>query len=341
MSVALKPRIDWVDAGRGLAIVLVVLFHATNWLGEAGFDVEGWRGFNEFAASVRLPLFFTMAGLFAQKWIEGPWRALWSSKLSLFVWVYLVWSVIATFTFMLGLNMQGAQGNYLSQLTNLLWAPLLPRFELWFIWALAIFFIAAKVLRRVPTPALLVAAGVLSVIAFANSSVANVGWIGMGKYFFFFLAGLKLRSLILRWSAVGSPIVLGGVAAVWAALAVGGVLLDLNLIPGYYFVSCVAGVGAGVALSRVLALVPGPRYLGSRTLPIYLTHTSVILVITWMLWKATDGNLPPFSEVALPPLLAVVAVALSLGISRLCGRSRLTSWIYRQPAWFARSSASV
>lgn len=336
MSQNVKPRIDWVDAGRGLAISLVVLFHSTNWLGEAGFGVAGWEFFDDTIASIRLPLFFTMSGLFAVKWMRASWRELWRSKVSLFVWVFAVWSVIATFSFMLGLNVQGAEGNYLGQLKDLLWAPFLPRFELWFIWALALFFVVAKLLTRLPVAVQLSATGLLSLVALSDIFVGNAGWVGSAKYFFFFLCGILLRDRIIRWSSTARPAVLVAIFVAWAAIALAGTALGFREFFGYYFLCCVVGVFAGIAVSRVLARIPGPRYLGTRTLPVYLTHTTIILIVVWILARTL-----PLPETAvlgtfLPPLLAAVAIAASLGLSRVFARNRVLRYAYEQPRWFAR-----
>lgn len=335
MNQTAKPRIDWVDAGRGLAIALVVLFHSTNWLGEAGFGIAGWEFFNETIASIRLPLFFTMSGLFAVKWMTASWRDLWRSKVSLFVWVFAVWSVIATFSFMLGLNLQGAEGNYLGQLKDLLWAPFLPRFELWFIWALALFFVVAKLIHRLPTAVQLGVSGLLSVVALSDVFVGNVGWVGSAKYFFFFLSGILLRDHLIRWSNSARPALLASIFVGWGALALAGTGLGFRGLPGYYFLCCVVGVFAGVAVSRVLARIPGPRYLGTRTLPVYLTHTTIILIVVWLLAKLVP--LPELAAlgVVLPPALAAVAIAASLGLSRAVSGSGVLRYVYEQPPWFA------
>lgn len=338
MNQSVKPRIDWVDSGRGLAIALVVLFHSTNWLGEAGFGVAGWDFFDETIASIRLPLFFTMSGLFAVKWMRASWRDLWRSKVSLFVWVFAIWSVIATFSFMLGLNLQGAEGNYLGQLKDILWAPFLPRFELWFIWALALFFVVAKLIHRLPAPVQLGVSGVLSFIALSDLFVGNAGWVGSAKYFFFFLGGILLRDHIIRWSTSARPAILASVFVVWSMLALAGTALGFRAFPGYYFLCCVVGVFAGVAVSRVLARIPGPRYLGTRTLPVYLTHTTIILIVVWVLSKIVP--LPDLAVlgVVLPPVLAAVAIAASLGLSRAFARNRVLRYAYEQPRWFASAA---
>ncbi|WP_243231858.1 acyltransferase family protein [Microbacterium sp. CIAB417] len=325
-----------MDAGRGLAIALVVLFHSTNWLGEAGLDVVGWQVFDDTIASIRLPLFFTMSGLFAVKWMRASWRDLWRAKISLFVWVFALWSVIATFSFMLGLNLQGAEGNYLGQLKDLLWAPLLPRFELWFIWALALFFVVAKLIRRLPVVVQLGVTGILSVVALSDLLIGNAGWVGSAKYFFFFLCGILLRDRIIGWSTSARPLTLVVCFVAWVVLAVSGTVFALSAVPGYYFLCCIAGVFGGVAVSHVLAKIPGPRFLGTRTLPVYLTHTTVILVLVWILWWTLPLEDLSGLGTVLPPVIAAAAIATSLWISRVVATRPVLRHLYEQPAWFAR-----
>lgn len=334
----IRPRVEWVDAGRGVAILLVIFYHTARWLHEAGFVVDGWLEINDTVASMRLPLFFVMAGLFAQKWMTATWGRLWSGKLSLYVWVYLVWSVIATFTFMLGLHFQGAQGNYFYQFVNLLWVAVLPRFELWFIWALTLFYSIARLSRRVPVAAQLIASGVLSVIALSGTFAAwNSGWSGSAKYYFFFLLGLLLRERLFRWSGRVAVPVLIAAFVVWLAAAIMGTAAGWNAVPGYYFVCCLLGLVAGLGISKALVRVPGARYLGSRTLPVYLTHTSVILVGSWVLWHAVDVLGTPAWGWALVPALAACAVAASLGLARAVRGRPPAEYLYEQPPWFAHA----
>ncbi len=328
------PRLGWVDAGRGTAVLLVVLFHSTNWLVEAGFDVAWWKTVSALVASLRLPLFFTLAGLFAQKWVAGPWRSLWSGKLSLFLWVYALWSVIATFSFMLGMDMQDQRGNYLHQLTYLVRAPIFPRFELWFIWALAVLFVAAKLIRRVPVWIQLTVAGVLSATTLSVTGVTSAGPVGAVRYAFFFLLGLHGRARLISYSAVPSRPVLVVVVLVWAVVAVLGTVLDLNTaVPGYYFVSCCLGVLAGVNISRLLAGVAPLRSVGSQTLPIYLTHTSLILGACWCLHLLDAGVKSHPLVGLLPPVLAALAALVALQVARSVDRVPVLRRLYLAPSW--------
>lgn len=311
-----RARIDWIDTGRGVAILLVALYHSASWLLAAGFDIAYWREINDALSSLRMPLFFALAGLFAPKWIDGAWSALWNVKLRLYIWVFLLWEAIGSVVFLLGVTMQGEGFSIRQSLLALLLSPVAPRFELWFIWALALFFVLAKLIRRLDHRVQLAVAGLVSLLALSGWETANVGWSGSAKYFFFFLAGLYLRPLILRLGSEPGRLVTLATVIAWAALSVTVAVFDLRVVPGLYFVNCLLGVVAGIGISRWLARLARLGSIGRTTLPIYLAHTPLIILLSFLL--ATPLLVPLVAPVAglLPPMLAAAAVTLALLLQR-------------------------
>lgn len=323
-------RIGWVDTGRGIAILFVALFHSANWLLGAGFDIPYWREINDALSSMRMPLFFALSGLFAPKWLITPWRALWTVKVRLYLWVFLLWELVGSIVFLLGQTMKDGGFGLHDAVLGLLVSPVLPRFELWFIWALAIFFVVAKLSRRVDPRLQLVIAATLSVVALSGLKTANVGWSGSLKYYFFFLAGLYLRTWIIRIGTIRSRLVIGATLALWVAVTVAVALLGLRDVFGLYFLNCLLGVVGGIALSRALRGVRWFGAIGRITLPIYLAHTPIVILISFVL------SLPiVFSFVAgfapiLPLMLALTAVLLALALNRFAKRSWLR-YAYEPP----------
>lgn len=328
-------RIGWVDTGRGIAILLVALFHSANWLLGAGFDIPYWREINDALSSMRMPLFFVLSGLFAPKWLLKPWRDLWTVKVRLYLWVFLLWEVIGSIVFLLGQTMKGEGFGLRQAILGLAISPVLPRFELWFIWALSIFFVVAKLSRRVDPRLQLVIAGAVSVVALSGLETANVGWTGSLKYYFFFLAGIYLRTWIIRVGEVDNRLLIGAAMLLWMAVTATVTLLGLRDVFGLYFLNCLVGVVGGIAFSRTLrgAHWFGAHWLGTVgriTLPIYLAHTPIVILISFVL------SLPlVFAAVAviapvLPPILALTAVLLALALHRLASRSALR-YAYEPP----------
>lgn len=323
----------WIDAGRGLAIVMVVLFHAANWLSVAGADVGAWIEANYVVSTLRMPLFFALSGLFARKWVSGPWRRLWDVKLRLYLWVFLVWTVIGSFAFVAGVRMKG-EGSLGTAVVPIFLALGMPRLELWFIWALALFFVVARLTVKVPVAVQLVVAALASAVALSGWETASPGWSGAVKYYAFFLVGLHLRDTVLR---IGSSQRWGvgiGAVVLWAAVSV--ILWQQNLreVPGLYFLNCVLGVAAGISVARVLARSQVVRSMGAKTLPIYLAHTPIIVTMAVVLHLAgvPDG---PVMAVLLPPLFVALAVAAALKLQAVAEKHG-AGFLYAPPDWFFR-----
>lgn len=81
MTAATKSRLEWVDAAKGLAIVLVVLTHASMYAETIGAESQAWAFANEMFSVLRMPLFFTLAGIFAASWVRRPWPELLRGKI--------------------------------------------------------------------------------------------------------------------------------------------------------------------------------------------------------------------------------------------------------------------
>ena len=71
-----KQRVGWVDAAKGLCILLVVLGHAITELQAHGYYTAQWAGINFFLGPIRMPLFFLLSGLFAGKALKESWHKL-------------------------------------------------------------------------------------------------------------------------------------------------------------------------------------------------------------------------------------------------------------------------
>jgi uncharacterized membrane protein YcfT len=341
-----EGRRTWIDAGRGIAIVLVTLYHAVNWSHGAGFDVDIWTRVNATLSSLRMPLFFTISGVLGYPWLTREWRSLVDRKILLFLWVFVGWEAISSAVFFLVMTMNG-NGHRTSVLhlgLQFALTPFFPRFELWFIWVLGIFFVLSKATRRVWWQLQLLVAGAASIFAFSQMSAPNTGYLGIGKYYVFFIAGMYLRAHILSVERRVTLRVAVPVFVTWAVFAFvlnTGVLTSTTRpvavagsLPGglFLFAYSVVGLATGVTISHYVASWRTLRHLGANTLPIYVCHTPLIMLCTYALYSlGIPAGAPLWVSVILPPVLSVLAIVACLQVKALS--DRVAPWLFAAPLW--------
>jgi uncharacterized membrane protein YcfT len=316
-------RLTWVDAAKGISIVLVVLGHAHSWLAAAGYPTSSPFGINEALANMRLPLFFFASGLFAATLLEGSWRRLFSSRLALLAWVFFIWQFIDIgYSVVVGVVIRGAPvGDIVNEAA---WKPfesiVRPMNELWFLWALCLMFIIVKLLWKLPVavrilvtlaPALIMTGLDPAQEALLQENL-KLGWVGLFNYtFVFMLAALLGRPTAARIAAV-PPLV-----ATAAALGAGTALLAAPLVNWGVFdiIFIFAGLAFGIALALLAQRIGLLRAIGRNTLPVYVMHTTVLIAVIVAL-MITDIDLNAIRGAAYwaPVALAVLATATPLAI---------------------------
>jgi len=331
-------RHDWIDAGRGLAIVLVVLVHARDWLQGIGLDLDGWSQVNDVAAGLRMPLFFAVSGLLGARWLAGDWRRLLSDKLTFLWWVYLAWQPLGLAAAALADRFTGGDAAPLHLVLALGATVVRPRSELWFLWALAVYFVLLRAGARVPLRPQVVLAAVVAAVGFSDwVPEGNLGWSGVPKFYLFFLLGARCRPAFLRLAerlrqgtARSGVVVWTGVVG-WAGLAALAVLTHLDAVPGVGLAVRLLGLVSGTALATRLTGSRLLRHLGSRTLPIYLAHTPLIVVLVWGAYRLRVTGWPTGVRLVLPVLVAASAVALSLALHAMLCRTAPGRLLYAPP----------
>jgi uncharacterized membrane protein YcfT len=321
--------VAWVDAAKGLSIVLVVFHHTVYFLDTSGLAPAPVVAGNEALASLRMPLFFLASGLFVASPLAAPWRTLLHKRVAFFLWLYLLWTLIR-FTFFATLVPAGIDPDDSANPMNVILALLLPGPSMWFLYALALFAVIGKLMLRVPVALQLAAAGVLSALAGAGLLDFDSRWVAICRFLFFFLLGWHAKQLIERVARDSSLLKVLAAAMVCVAAAGGAVALDLRTVPGVAWALNCAAVTFGVLFAAWLSRYAVGRplvALGRRTLPIYLTH---------MLWLAAVVTairfveFPSAAAYALPIVITVVLVGLSLSTHWLLVRAGGT-WLFALP----------
>lgn len=315
----MTARVGWPDVAKGVCIILVVLWHVVT---KHAIEVEGagaitdaWATLNAQLLPLRMPLFFLISGMFAASAVNAPAGTSWRRRATRLASVYAIWVVIQTFALALTPDFDTARAeNGWQLLAQLTISPT----NLWYLLALAVYLMVARLVRHVSTAMVLPVAFVVAAIA-AAGLIPDLGnlW-QLVQNLFFFLAGLRSRAMIERFAAASVPsrtLMLGG--AYIAAIGAVGVL-GMRQWPGVWPLVAVVAVAFGVAgcamLDRRAGVIERPlRWIGQRTLPIYVIHMIPLALVDGAL-RGAGWVTTPALEVVWPVVLTGVVIAICLAV---------------------------
>lgn len=325
-------RLDWLDPTKGLAIFMVMAYHATQYLQVEDVDAVLGRARAVFEL-FPMPAFFLIAGMFAGRHGNTRFRALWKRRLLSLLYLYVLWSVIWTvFHFLVpGLSAELVE----IPATDPFVLPLLlfwPSSSYWFLYALFLFTLGRWLIARAPVWAQLAGSGLVSTLVTTGLvDTQNIGWNRMGALFFFFVLGAvysrEIRDLVERARAVHLGIAL-------AALAVSTALIFLGFgwVPMVVLVGQLAAVAVGVLVCRQLVRLRAFGIfttMGNASLKLYLLHLYFIVSATALI-GLLDPDWPRWVDVGVQLTVVVASVLAAFGLARLTSRVR---WLYAPPAF--------
>lgn len=311
-----QVRVGWVDTARGIAIIAVVVYHAALFLTAVGWGGV-WLDVMNVLETFRMPLFFFAAGLFSAKILRQSLGELWRKRIALFLYLYVVWSLIRVvfFQFVPFVLPSSNAADWWEFLTIFIW----PNGGLWFIYALALFSLFVWVFRKAPAWVPVSISVIVSIVAGSGLvSIGNTSWTKTATYVAFFVAAVYIRDWALLAAKRLRPWMIGALLVSYPVLAIAITYVPLvRAIPGARFLVSVVGVAFGVALSVALAdRVKVLSHLGRNTLPIYLIH---YLPIAGAAAAVSFLGVDPaaIGEMAATPILTLGAITASLWVAHL------------------------
>ncbi len=330
-------RLDWLDAAKGGAILLVVFHHSLLWLEDADLVHPIYERINYLLKQARMPLFFLASGVAASFIHRAPGRDYAAFKLLPIAWIYLAWTVIHGFAFEgLAFAAPWSAGGLFGYLPAALAAP---SHGLWFVFALGVMCAVALLVRALP-PALVLGGALWMTLhndfgLWPRRFPVFPDWIvhNIFDYSVFFFAGLYGARRII--AAAASPRTM---AALLVAALAGFAALNLLALQSdtlYWRTQTLRAVGgAAIGLSAAVLVSRPPRigaalaWFGQRSLGVFLGHGFFLVPFATLLPASIHGS-ARFG--ALMPLAAtVVAVAgstlLYLGLAKIG-----LKWIYILP----------
>lgn len=331
-----SKRIEWLDFARGASIFLVVVFHASIACEQYDWVHRYYWELNNFLAPIRMPIFFAVSGYLSRKAVNMSWGGLFDKRVLGFLYVFLLWSAISL---SFGKGSAGDLDRYVHDLIEVIYSP---SSILWFIWALAIYTIAAKIGKATNERLFFIFALLVSIVSYSKVvEFENYVHNNVLRFLPFFLFGVYRAEWLSRLSGLGRSRVLPVLCAVFV---LGFLIVRQQVLPPILqnmavFLQAVVGVAVGAGLSawacrfKVIKVVPA--FLGTRTLPIYVAHSLLISLLVWIM--ASLAVSMPRAEILTVPVTAVIAILLSILLEQFLSRIN-AGWVYNRPRWLSLHS---
>lgn len=134
-------RITWMDAVRGTAILLLLIWHAGAVPVLYGQEMpEFIRTANAFFTPFRMPTLMLLSGMLLAKSLQKPLPKYYAGKIAMILWPYILWVLIAKGTF---LDVEGMPWWH--------WRAWYATSYLWFLFFIGVYYLVAPAFKRLPT----------------------------------------------------------------------------------------------------------------------------------------------------------------------------------------------
>jgi uncharacterized membrane protein YcfT len=310
-SATAAGRLAWLDVAKGACILLVVLHHVVakyleHVLPPGLVWVAGpWQELSTALKPLRMPVFFVISGFFAAGAIRRPWRLVVRRVTSPY-YLYVVWLLVYFVVYRLETETDANRTDDLHDLLGeLLWAET----SMWFLYALGVYFLVAKLLAPLPAPVVLGAATALALWS-GWSGIEYNNKLSVLSHFAFFVLGSSFPEAVRRCGDLSGPVLwrLGGAyVAVFTGLQLTGLPWSVTLV-GAALVGIPLGLGAMAKVAAQPRIGPALAWIGQRTLRVYVLHFAVILAVYHSPLMITSTGLGGLLVAVLLPLVATAVV---------------------------------
>lgn len=317
-------RITWIDAAKGLGIILIVLGHLAS--------VEQPSAFYVYIYAFHVPQFFFISGL-TLKPGNKPFGAMLGDKVRTLLVPYFCYALLGYAFYLAGYLAAKAAGLSIEQFNYGPWRPLwgvlhgtlgegrLVNTPLWFVLALFCAFVVGWAINTWIRPLilrwaivlLLGTAGILvsrhAILPWSLSS-ALVGLV-------FFQAG-HTHTLVGRWpaSARAALMLFAPLFLLTFASSVNGFVTLADMVlgqPWWYFVFAFAGTYATILLVQALGPAAGwLAWIGKYSMAIMVIHMLIIRVVKVALSATIHLPIGQLETQAVPVVLTALVTAILL-----------------------------
>jgi fucose 4-O-acetylase-like acetyltransferase len=274
VDAAASERTDWIDAAKGMGIVLVVLGHAIGGLHDARLmaDDDAWQTVFYVIYTFHMPLFFFLSGLFVEKRVRAQPARFAESLFTRIAWPYFLWCTFQLMVIsLLGTLVNVPSSFDLWRCVELVWKP---ASQFWYLHALFVMHAASLlVVPRYGTKGLLV----LALFVMALPALVPLGSLKeVCRYAVYYAFGVVCSSQVSRGAIFDRKDAVTG--AVAALLCIACAMLAHDAGERY---SSFAAVPAAVAGTVAFVMLARSRFaqtngillaLGRASQAIFLLH---------------------------------------------------------------------
>lgn len=321
-------RIEWIDFAKGICIIWVVALYSTDFV-QTNTNTVGWmQTVADFASPFRMPDFFLLSGLFVARVLDRPWRAYIDSKVLYFAYFYLIWATFKFVNMHAGALIAGNVMELVPQYLLLLVEP--PSGPLWFIYILAVFFIAVRLVRHVPPVIVLTLAALLQMFALHTGIKV---FDKFTQYFVFFYSGYLFSPIVLRAAAWAQdhPRAVAGMLALWFVAHLSLFMIGWTSLPGLNLLLGYVGAAAIMAFGTLCSRVEWMHWLS------YMGRNSIVVYLGFVVPLGLMRRFIVAPPVAVDPgtLALIVMVLAIIGALLLHRAVRHTPlrFLFSRPAW--------
>jgi uncharacterized membrane protein YcfT len=294
-------RIDWVDYAKGICIIMVVMMNSVLGVEAAAGQTGFMHLIVAFAKPFRMPDFFLISGLFLSIVIDRDWRTYLDRKVVHFAYFYVLW---LTIQFGFKAPSFAAESSWAHAGLMYLYSFIDPFGTLWFIYMLPVFFVVAKITRRLPP------LSIWTVAALLETAHIATGWTAIDEFcarFVYFYSGYLFADYVfgLSNSARARPhLALAGLL-LWALVNGSLVASGFSERPLVSLMLGLSGACAIVVLGTLLARrhwLDFLRFCGEHSIVIYLAFFLPMAATRTLLLRAS-----PIHDIGTISLLVTIA----------------------------------
>lgn len=305
-------RLHWMDLLRGIAILLVLVWHAPAIPALFDWPVPDWlQAANNAFLPFRMPTLMFLSGLLLPRAFAKGWREYYIGKIRTLVWPYVLWVLVYV-------------AQYGSQAPLTSWHAWYGTGYLWFLFFITAYYFAAPLVTKLLPAWLIPWLFMLASIPLDSGTTKRLVY--FATYFFlgyWFATSPRLRGLLRGWVVVLVAVIAiswGAASAVWGVeLAYRGEFAPMSIC-GILFATWLAHRASGRWVRPV-------TFVGRNSIVYYVSHFPVMSVIV-MSAISVGWVKEPFIWV--PNLLIAAAISTLLALGR---KSPWIAWLFVMPTF--------